>query len=154
MKHVPLIIVALVAAGAVALGACHTAVPRDEPIRHGAIRTAAELDALLAQKDRSPILIDLRDRKDFEAGHIPNFLNISNADGGELLATWITPFKRTKPVILICYGGNRSARAFEQLVLMGFREITDFTPGYAAYAKEKGEGYEAETGTCDCPVAK
>lgn len=153
MKRITLVIASVIAVAA-ALASCSTAVPREDPILHRSVRTAAELDALLAQKDRSPILIDLRDRKDFEAGHIPNFLNISNADGGDLLATWITPFKRTKPVILICYGGNRSARAFEQLVLMGFREIADFSPGYAVYSREKGEGYRAETGSCDCPEPK
>ncbi len=113
--------------------------------------TAGELDAYLSETGDDAILVDLRDRADFEKGHAPNFLNIAWKDSGELFRTWITPYRRDKPVVLICYGGNRSARAFEALVLLGFTRIADFSPGYAEYAAQKGEGFKPELGSCDCP---
>lgn len=115
------------------------------------ITSAAELDPILADKKNAPLLVDLRDSADYETAHIPGFLNISLKDGTALLETWITPFRRTKPVVLICYSGNRSARAFEKLVMLGFTNITDVTVGYAAYAAEKGTAFVPETGDCGCP---
>lgn len=123
-------------------------------IQHRALTSSAELTALLQDPSfmkEGPLLIDLRDRKDYEQGHIPGFVNVSNARAGEPLATWITPFRRDKPVILICYAGNRSARAFESLVLSGFTRVVDYTAGYSDYAAGMGEGYSPESGSCDCP---
>jgi rhodanese-related sulfurtransferase len=115
------------------------------------LQSAAELDRFLEDKDSLPLLVDLRDNGDYESAHIPGFLNISLKDGTELLETWIRPFKRDKRVVLICYGGNRSARAFEKLVLMGFTHVVDYAPGYASYAAEKGLSFVPETGDCGCP---
>ncbi len=123
-------------------------------VRHRALTSSAELTALLGDASfmkEGPLLIDLRDRKDYEQGHIPGFVNVSNAREGEPFATWVAPFRRDKPVVLICYAGNRSARAFEHLVLSGFTRVIDYTKGYADYAAGMGASYSPETGTCDCP---
>jgi rhodanese-related sulfurtransferase len=122
--------------------------------QHRALSSSAELAALLSDTSfmkEGPLLVDLRDRKDYEQGHIPGFVNVSNAREGEPLATWVAPFRRDKPIVLICYSGNRSARAFESLVLSGFTRVIDYTKGYADYAAGMGEGYSPETGACDCP---
>lgn len=117
------------------------------------ISNAEELDAAIEAFELTPLLIDLRDRADFEAAHIPEFLNISNEGSEPVLDGWIAGHRRDRPVVLICYGGNRSARAFEKLAILGFTHIIDFSPGYAAYASQKGTGFAPETGTCNCPVS-
>lgn len=119
-----------------------------------AVSDAAELDSLVASLRASgnyPLLVDLRDGKDYEAGHAPGFLNVPNTREGEPFATWISPYRRDKPIVLICYGGNRSARAFEHLAVAGFTHIIDFTLGYEAYARQRGGLYSPESGSCDCP---
>lgn len=102
-------------------------------------------------RNPSPLLIDLRERADFIEGHIPGFINLPYGSDGALLGQWIEPYPRNKPVILICYGGNRSVRAFQQLAIAGFTNITDFTPGYTGYLTQKGDEFIGETGSCDCP---
>lgn len=141
-------LVTLVSVGAAATVLIHGLVPAAD---YRSLKNAAELDALLGQKKNSTILIDLRDRKDFEEGHIPGAFNIANKVDGSLLATWIKPFPRDKQIVVICYAGNRSARAFELLVLAGFTHVADYSPGYIAYVKEKGESYTGEAGSCNCP---
>lgn len=119
-----------------------------------AVRDAAELDALVESLRASgdyPLLVDLRDGKDYETAHAPGFLNVPNARDGEPFATWISPYRRDKPVVLMCYGGNRSARAFEHLAVAGFTRVVDFTPGYETYARQRGGDYTPEKGSCDCP---
>lgn len=118
---------------------------------HRLLTNAAELDELITEGAGSTLLVDLRDRADFEKGHLPNFLNISWKEDGELFKTWVTPFRRDKQIVLICYGGNRSSRAFQALVLMGFTNITDFSAGYEAYVSQKAGSFIPELGSCDCP---
>lgn len=123
-------------------------------ISYRPIEDADSFDNAITQliaEGRNPLLLDLRDRADFEKGHIPFFLNVSNARDGEPLASWIEPYPRTKAVVLICYSGKRSGQARENLLAAGFTDLTEFTPGYAAYATQRGELYLAETGDCDCP---
>ena len=115
------------------------------------IQSAEELDTLIREAAKAPLLIDLRDRKDFEESHIAGFLNISNEGEDPVLDRWIEPHSRNKQIVLICYSGNRSARAFEKLAVMGFVNIVDFTPGYAAYKTWKGEDWKPASGSCNCP---
>lgn len=115
------------------------------------VTSAEEFDALVAEAEDGALFVDLRDRADYTIGHIARFDNIAWKDDGALLETWIGPHRRNKEVYLICYGGNRSARAFERLVSMGFTKVTDFTPGWTGYAAAKGEDYVPETGDCGCP---
>jgi len=118
------------------------------------ITDAATLDRLIAElsmQGENPVLIDLRDGVDYERAHAPRFLNVPNARAGEPFATWIAPFRKDKYIILMCYGGNRSARAFEYLVVSGFTRVWDFSAGYESYAAAQGPSYVSEQGSCDCP---
>lgn len=112
---------------------------------------AADFDALLAARNDGALLVDLRDRADYAAAHIEGFDNIAWKDNGDLFESWIAPHRRDKQVFLICYGGNRSARAFERLAVMGFTQVADFTPGWTGYLAAKGEAYVPAEGDCGCP---
>lgn len=112
---------------------------------------AAALDDLLAAREAGALLVDLRDRSDYAAAHIEGFDNIAWKDNGELFESWISPHRRDKQVILICYGGNRSSRAFERLAVLGFTKVADFTPGWTGYLAAKGETYVPAAGDCGCP---
>ncbi len=143
----------LVFAAAVAFAA-RDGSPRRDKTSYRAVTEAAELDSLVSSLQASgdyPLLVDLRDGKDYEAGHAPGFLNVPNARDGEPFATWIAPYRRDKTIVLVCYGGNRSARAFERLVIEGFTRVIDFTPGYETYERQRGGDYAPEKGVCDCP---
>ena len=78
--------------------------------------------------------------------------NVSRGTVEKMLAFSVPPgYRRDKPVVLMCYGGNRSARAFEHLAVAGFTRVIDFTPGYETYARQRGGDYTPEKGSCDCP---
>ncbi|HKL86998.1 MAG TPA: rhodanese-like domain-containing protein [Treponemataceae bacterium] len=151
MKRIAIIILSIITVISISLAIYFYSQTPVSISQYRVLTQAAELDALLSLKGTYPLLVDLRDNEDFDTAHIANFLNFSFDDGGKRLATWIAPYKKDKPIILICYSGNRSARAFELLVLMGFTHITDFTSGYEAYAIEKGNSFTPEKGSCNCP---
>jgi len=151
IHRLAVLIFAVIAAVSVTLAAQYRA--RIETLRpeYRSVSDAAELDALIAAADNGALFVDLRDRADYALGHIPGFDNIAWKEEGELFETWIGPYRRDKQIFLICYGGNRSARAFERLVTLGFTRVTDYTVGFNGYKAAKGEGYEPETGDCGCP---
>jgi rhodanese-related sulfurtransferase len=115
------------------------------------LKSVEDLDSLLALKEERPLLVDLRDRADYDKEHISGFLNIPWDDGGARLEMFIKPYHKRKPVVLICYGGNRSSRAFERLVRMGYKNVVDYAPGYTGYFNEKGAAFTPESGSCNCP---
>lgn len=118
----------------------------------GKVLTDSEtLERIVDRTDRAVLAVDLRDTVDYESGHIPGFLGISLDDGGKRLRKWIAPFDRDTTVLLICYGGKRSARAARMLRLMGFTDVIDYSPGYSGYLAEKGDNFFPEIGGCGCP---
>ncbi len=145
------VIFALIAVVSLVLASQYKAKLESAKTEYRSVTDAAELDALLAEAESGALLVDLRDRADYTLGHAEGFDNIAWKDDGALLGTWIGPHRRDKQIFLMCYGGNRSARAFELLARMGFTRITDYTPGWNGYLAAKGEGYAPETGDCGCP---
>ncbi len=141
----------LIAAVSVVLASEYRGKYESSKTAYRSVSDAAEFDRLIAEAEDGALFVDLRDRQDYVTGHVARFDNIAWKDDGALLETWIAPHRRNKEVYLICYGGNRSARAFERLVSMGFTRVTDFTPGWNGYTAAKGEGYAPETGDCGCP---
>lgn len=145
------LIFALIAIVSITLASHYRARLEADKPAYRSVSSAEEFDALISGAEDGALLVDLRDREDYSIGHIAGFDNIAWKDDGALLETWIGPHRRNKEVYLICYGGNRSARAFERLVTMGFTRVTDFTPGWAGYLAAKGDAYAPETGDCGCP---
>ncbi|MEL6250571.1 MAG: rhodanese-like domain-containing protein [Bacteroidota bacterium] len=79
-------------------------------------------------------LVDVRTPKEFEEGHIETALNY-DVNGSDF-ATQVKSLDKTKPVLLYCKKGGRSARAAKQLQGMGFMTIYDLEGGYTAWIQE------------------
>ncbi len=157
MKKIFLITVTILAAAAILLFAwrktdCERAVQNPPPV-YRLVEDPAVLDQLISELPDNPILVDLRDKSEFNAGRINNFLSIPWDDGGRRFKTWITPHRRSRPFIIICADGTRTAQAFRLMVSMGFTNITDFTPGFPVWRASRGEDYRVEDGLCQagCP---
>lgn len=115
-----------------------------------AIHTPEDLDILLDNSNGDYLLIDLRDKEDFIEGHIDSFFNFSYTDEGEKLITFLQPYKKDKPILLLCYKGSRSAKAYGQLIRLGYTNLVDFTIGYNKYKELKGDEFKPATGDCGC----
>lgn len=77
-------------------------------------------------------VIDVRERHEYAAGHIPNALNhpLSSFDPAKLPSD--------KPVVIVCLSGARSARAVQQAQAAGLTELTHYTPGTAGWKARGG----------------
>lgn len=79
-------------------------------------------------------LVDVRTPEEFAAGFIANAQNIDfNASSFE---TDILKLDKTKPVILYCHSGGRSAKSAEKLLKAGFVKIYDLDGGISRWKHE------------------
>jgi rhodanese-related sulfurtransferase len=76
-------------------------------------------------------LIDVRTPSEFEAGAIPNAVNVNVNE-----ATFdekIQKLDKTKPVYVYCRSGARSQTAAYKMVEMGFEKVIDLKGGYLSW---------------------
>jgi hydroxyacylglutathione hydrolase len=98
----------------------------------GVLGVVAKLDAtaLAPRLARNEVtLIDVRNRTEWEAGHLPGALHIPVG----YLAERLGEIPRDKPVIVQCQSGARSAIAASVLQQLGVRDVTDLVGGFSAW---------------------
>ena len=97
--------------------------------------TVEEMHTLLKLDDVQ--LVDVRTPKEYQAGYIKNAQNIdfrSSTFDADILK-----LDKTKPVILYCHSGGRSAKCTEKLQAAGFLKIYDLEGGISKWKHEKHE---------------
>jgi rhodanese-related sulfurtransferase len=87
--------------------------------------TAEEMHTLLQQKDVQ--LVDVRTPDEYQVGHIKNSQNIDF--NSPTFDDDISKLDKTKPVMLYCKGGARSAKCSQKLLEAGFIKIYDLEGG-------------------------
>lgn len=79
-------------------------------------------------------LVDVRTVREFNAGHIEGAKNFDFFSADQFKRGFET-LDKTKPVYLYCQSGNRSQKAANKLLSMGFEEIIDLAGGYGAWSR-------------------
>lgn len=74
-------------------------------------------------------LLDVRDPASFANGNIPNSINLSNQNVGNIIAT----SDKDKPVIIYCYHGNSSKNAADYFANNGFNQAYSVDGGYEVW---------------------
>jgi rhodanese-related sulfurtransferase len=89
----------------------------------------AEAVLLINRKDA--VVLDVRDAAEYKSGHITNARNVPEAE----LDTRAKELDRmkTKPIIVSCARGNRSASIAAKLRKLGFAEVVALRGGIAAW---------------------
>jgi rhodanese-related sulfurtransferase len=76
-------------------------------------------------------LVDVRTPKEYENGHIPNAQNIDFLDAK--FEANIQRLNTSKPVIIYCQRGSRSAKCASKLIANGFVKVYDLDGGFAQW---------------------
>ena len=87
--------------------------------------------AALATRRERVLVLDVREPGEFATGHIPEAVNLPQAD----LATRLDELPRDRPVALICQAGYCSLRAAQFLIQAGFTDVVSVAGGTAAWAE-------------------
>ena len=80
------------------------------------------------------VLLDVRTRPEFRAGHIPGAVNIDVKSGD--FDERVARLPRDRSYIVYCQSGRRSALAIERMRGLGFRNLTHFEGGMVAWTAE------------------
>jgi rhodanese-related sulfurtransferase len=97
------------------------------------VREVGALAATQLINRQNAVLLDLRESKDYEGGHVPNAVHIplSQLSGraGELSKL------TSRPLIAYCDRGNRSRSAGSALSKLGFAEVYTLRGGVRAWVE-------------------
>ena len=75
------------------------------------------------------VFVDIRDAASFEAGNIPQSINLTN----ENLAQFIGDADMDQPLVVVCYHGISSQNAAQYLNEQGFDEVYSLDGGFQAW---------------------
>ena len=79
-------------------------------------------------------LVDVRTAREFNAGHIKGAINLDFFNPSQF-KKGVATLDQSKPVYLYCQSGNRSKKATNRLLTMGFDQIIDLAGGYNAWSR-------------------
>ena len=82
------------------------------------------------ETDPQTVLLDVRDKWEFDLCHIDNSVNISLSEISERK----DELDKQPRTVIICHHGMRSAIAAEYLILEGFEKIVNLEGGIDAWA--------------------
>ena len=105
--------------------------PELSKLAGGSAAALGTLEATRLMNQPQTLVLDIRDDKDFAAGHLPRARHIPLGDL-EKRSGEIQKFK-DKPVLVTCRNGNRSASAARALKKLGFSNVFQLKGGLQAW---------------------
>ncbi|MDQ2981389.1 MAG: molybdopterin-synthase adenylyltransferase MoeB [Actinomycetota bacterium] len=84
-----------------------------------------------AEKSDSAVLVDVRERDEWDAGHLPGAVHVPRSFIESRIAS-VVPDPGA-PVILYCASGNRSAFAAKTLEELGYTNVSSLAGGFSAW---------------------
>ena len=91
----------------------------------GSYKTISSAEAQqMIEDNKDALILDVRTAAEYESGHIPNAVNLSNED---IQAGKVDSLKDKSQLIMVyCRSGNRSRQAAQKLAELGYTNVVDF----------------------------
>ena len=91
----------------------------------GSYKTISSKEAQqMIEEHKDALILDVRTAAEYESGHIPNAVNLSNED---IQAGKVDSLKDKSQLIMVyCRSGNRSRQAAQKLAELGYTNVVDF----------------------------
>jgi molybdopterin/thiamine biosynthesis adenylyltransferase/rhodanese-related sulfurtransferase len=80
-----------------------------------------------------PVFVDVRERDEWDEGHIPGALHVPRAYLESRIESAVPDHDR--PIVVYCASGNRSAFATRTLEEMGYADVRNLTGGYVDWKR-------------------
>ena len=101
----------------------------DKPAHYKCIHLQKAQELL---NDPGTVIIDIRDKVSFQAGNIPNSINLSDDN----IIDFLDSTDRKAPLLIYCYRGINSKDAAEYFVNNGFHTVFSLDGGYSEYSQQ------------------
>lgn len=88
-------------------------------------------EAAAAALDRGALLLDVREKEEFQRGHIPRSVHLSRGTVEWEIEKYAP--EAGKEIVAYCGGGNRSALVVENLQRMGYTNAKSLAGGFQAW---------------------
>lgn len=97
--------------------------------------TASEFNSTFAQPDSNTIILDVRTDKEYQAGAIPNSIQLDfMSPDFKSEASKLDP---SKTYVVYCQSGGRSTAASKIMTKeLGFSDVKNLSGGYSTWSKE------------------
>src|SRR5919201_6866413 len=105
-----------------------------------------EVDATHARElieETDPVIVDVREQDEWDEGHIPQAVHVPRGNL-ESRIEGLAP-DRSRPVLLYCAAGNRSAFAAKTLTELGYEQPVSLSGGFTDW-KRNGFAVELSAG--------
>jgi len=89
--------------------------------------TATDADVLI--KEVQPMILDCRDLKDYQAGHLDNAMHIHES----LKESLVKKGDKERTLLIYCYYGHASEHLAEFFSDFGFKNVFSLAGGYASW---------------------
>ena len=91
----------------------------------GSYKTISSKEAQqMIEEHKDALILDVRTAAEYESGHIPNAINLSNED---IQAGKVDSLKDKSQLIMVyCRSGYRSRQAAQKLAELGYTNVVDF----------------------------
>ena len=77
------------------------------------------------------VIIDIRDKVSYQAGNIPNSINLSEKN----IVDFLNSTDREVPLLVYCYHGINSKEAAEYFVSNGFQTVFSLDGGFSEFSQ-------------------
>src|SRR5215210_9253451 len=95
----------------------------------------------LSQNGNGAVIVDVREQHEFEEAHLPGAVHVPRGHLESRIEGKVGD--KSRPVVLYCASGQRSALAADTLQsLLGYEDVASMTGGITLW---KDRGYEVET---------
>ena len=102
----------------------------DKPVHYKCIHLQKAQELL---NDPGTVIIDIRDKVSFQAGNIPNSINLSDDN----IIDFLDSTDRKAPLLIYCYRGINSKDAAEYFVNNGFKSVFSLDGCYTEFSQQK-----------------
>jgi molybdopterin/thiamine biosynthesis adenylyltransferase/rhodanese-related sulfurtransferase len=89
--------------------------------------------AQLLDGDAPPFFLDVRENDEWEDGHIPGAIHVARGNLESRVENALPD--KSKPVVVYCAGGARSAFATKTLEELGYEDVTSLAGGYGEWKR-------------------
>src|SRR5438132_2884486 len=98
-----------------------------------------EIDAREAQEREGALYVDVRERDEWDEGHIPGAVWVPRGNLESRIENAVPD--RSTPLVLYCSSGNRSAFGAKSLAELGYEDVVSLAGGFTDW---KRNGYDVE----------